>query len=126
MTINPVAIDAIAPARVAPCQLSPTASAGTSVEANSPHPKIPRNATIVPDRCAVIAAATAMTIVIALPHRSSFLTGRPSAIGRSCVTIAAPMLMNEFAALMVAAATPENTSAARISGVMLSKRVGVA
>ena len=41
-------IDAIAPARVAPCQFNPTASVGTRVEANRPQPNIPRNATIVP------------------------------------------------------------------------------
>src|SRR5947207_8028076 len=126
VTINPVAIEAIAPARVAPCQLRPTASAGTSVDAKSPQPKIPRKATIVPERWAVTAAATAIRTVTALPQRSSFFTLRPNAIGRSWVTIAAPIFMNELAALIVAAATPENTSAASTIGVTLSSSVGVA
>src|SRR5688500_19957846 len=42
---RPVAIEAMAPERVAPGQLRPMASAGTREEENSHQPKIPRNAT---------------------------------------------------------------------------------
>src|SRR5438094_9276799 len=63
VTRSPVVIEAIAPAGVAPSQLSPIASAGTSAEANSPHPKIPRKATIVPENCATSAARRAMAAV---------------------------------------------------------------
>ena len=42
------------------------------------------------------------------------------------MTTAAPMFMNEFTVLMVAAATPEKTSAASSTGVKRSRNVGVA
>src|SRR5829696_3627559 len=79
VTTRPVAIDDTAPARVAPCQLSPIASAGTSVDANSPQPKIPRNATSVPEACATSAATTEITTVEMRPQRSSLPTRRPNA-----------------------------------------------
>jgi hypothetical protein len=121
-----VAIDAIAPARVAPVQLRPIASAGTSVEAKSPQPKIPRKATSVPEACATRAPATAIATVVTRPQRSSSRTGRPSASGRSCVSAAAPMLRNELTVLMIAAATPLKTRAARKTGTWRSRNVGVA
>ena len=64
-------MEAIAPARVAPLQFNPMASAGTSVDANSPQPKIPRNATSEPENCARNAATIAMTTVEMRPHASS-------------------------------------------------------
>ncbi len=93
------------------------ASAGTSVEAKRPQPKIPRKATSVPESCAVAAAATEISTVESRPQSSSLPTRRPRATGMSCVTAAAPMFMNEFTVLMIAAATPEKTSAASSTGV---------
>ena len=87
---------------------------------------MPRKATSVPDTCATSAATTEITTVEMRPQRSSFPTCRPNATGRSCVIAAAPMFMNEFTVLMIAAATPEKTSAASSTGVKRSRNCGVA